>query len=365
MSIHHAQDPTLSDVRADQALPGAPSGFRADVPPSDAGPDEQPTRPVRRRVGSTRVMRTHDPEGDRLKAAVLTGALPWLREFHGRVIVVKYGGHAMVDEECRRAFTEDMVFLRTCGILPVVVHGGGPQITEMLGRLGILSEFRGGLRVTTPETIDVVRMVLTGQVGPDIVGLINQHGPMAVHLSGEDGRLFTAQRTAVVVDGEPVDVGLVGDVVAVDTTPVTALLQAGHIPVVASVAPDADGVVHNVNADTAAAALAAALGAAKLVVLTDVEGLYANWPDRESLVQKIDTRELAEIIPDLHSGMIPKMAACLRAVEGGVSRATVIDGRVPHALLLETFTTEGTGTMVLPRVDSASPAPAGNGEVVR
>jgi acetylglutamate kinase len=228
------------------------------------------------------------------------------------------------------------------------VHGGGPQITAMLDRLGIPSEFRGGLRVTTPETVEVVRMVLTGQVGPDIVNLVNQHGPLAVGLSGEDGGLFTAERTTATVDGEPVDVGLVGDVVAVDPTPVTALLEAGHIPVVATVAPDRDGVVHNVNADTAAAALAVALSAVKLVVLTDVEGLYADWPDRGSLVEQIDAHELAEILPSLDSGMVPKMAACLRAVEGGVTRATVVDGRMPHALLLEMFTTEGTGTMVVP-----------------
>jgi acetylglutamate kinase len=255
-----------------------------------------------------------------------------------------------------------MVFLRTCGILPVVVHGGGPQITGMLDRLGIKSEFRGGLRVTTEESIEVVRMVLTGQVGPEVVNLINQHGHFAVGLSGEDGGLFTAERTTAVVDGEEVDIGLVGDVADVDPTTVEALIEAGRIPVVSTVAPDPNGEVHNLNADTAAAALAVALNAVKLVVLTDVEGLYADWPDQESLVQKIDTRELAEILPTLHSGMIPKMAACLRAVEGGVSRATVIDGRLPHALLLETFTTEGTGTMVLPAVDPDAPAPAGNEE---
>jgi acetylglutamate kinase len=240
------------------------------------------------------------------------------------------------------------VFLRTCGILPVVVHGGGPQISEMLTRLGIASEFRGGLRVTTEETIGVVRMVLEGQVGPEVVGLINEHGGRAVGLSGVDGGLFTAERTVAVVDGEPVDIGLVGDVSAVDPGPVTALLQAGHIPVVSTIAPDAAGRVHNLNADTAAAALAVALGAVKLVVLTDVEGLYADWPDRDSLVEQIDARELAEILPTLDAGMVPKMAACLRAVEGGVRRATVVDGRMPHALLLEMFTTEGTGTMVVP-----------------
>jgi acetylglutamate kinase len=316
-----------------------------DPTPPDVAVDETPPKPL---IGTRRVMRTNDPEGDARKVAVLTGALPWLKEFHGNVVVIKYGGHAMVDEDCRRAFAEDMVFLRTCGILPVVVHGGGPQITEMLGRLGIRSEFRGGLRVTTEETIEVVRMVLTGRVTPEVVGLINEHGPLAVGLSGEDGGLFTAQRTAAVVDGEPVDVGLVGDVIAVDPGPVRALLESGHIPVIATVAPDEDGVVHNVNADTAAAAVAVALGAVKLVVLTDVEGLYADWPDRDSLVQQIDAGELAEILPTLDSGMVPKMAACLRAVEGGVKRATVVDGRTPHALLLEMFTSEGTGTMVVP-----------------
>jgi acetylglutamate kinase len=319
----NAQDPTPPDVAPDQTAP-------------------------RKKVGTSRVMRTNDPEGDAAKVAVLTGALPWLREFHGNVVVVKYGGHAMVDEECRRAFAEDMVFLRTCGILPVVVHGGGPQVSAMLSRLGIPTEFRGGLRVTTEQTIGVVRMVLVGQVGPEVVGLINEHGGRAVGLSGEDGGLFTAARTHAIVDGLPIDVGLVGDVVAVDPTPVKALLEAGHIPVISTVGPDKDGVLHNLNADTAAAAVAVALGAVKLVVLTDVEGLYADWPDRDSLVEQIDARELAEILPALDAGMVPKMAACLRAVEGGVKRATVVDGRLPHALLLEMFTTEGTGTMVVP-----------------
>jgi acetylglutamate kinase len=316
-----------------------------DPSPPDVRPDEAPPK---RRYGTSRVMRTPDPAGDAAKVAVLTGALPWLKEFHGNVVVVKYGGHAMVDEECRAAFAEDMVFLRTCGILPVVVHGGGPQVSAMLSRLGVESEFRGGLRVTTPETIGVVRMVLVGQVGPEVVGLINSHGPLAVGLSGEDGRLFTAERTTATVGGEQVDVGLVGDVVAVDPTPVTALLETGHIPVVATVAPDVDGQLHNVNADTAAAALAVALGAVKLVVLTDVEGLYSDWPDKSSLVEQIDAAELETILPTLDAGMIPKMAACLRAVQGGVQRATVVDGRLPHALLLEMFTTEGTGTMVVP-----------------
>ena len=282
------------------------------------------------------------------KAGVLAEALPWLQRFQGATVVIKYGGNAMVDDDLRRAFAQDMVFLRLAGIRPVVVHGGGPQITAMLTRLGMEGEFRGGLRVTTPETMDVVRMVLVGQVGRELVGLINTHGPLAVGMSGEDANLFTAARRTATVDGEQVDVGLVGDVVGVDPAAVLDLVAGGRIPVVSTVAPDADGVVHNVNADTAAAALAEALGARKLVVLTDVEGLYTDWPDRSSLRTEIDDVELAALLPTLASGMIPKMEACLRAVRGGVGRAHVIDGRVSHAVLLEVFTSDGVGTMVVP-----------------
>ncbi|BCJ55801.1 acetylglutamate kinase [Actinoplanes sp. NBRC 14428] len=282
------------------------------------------------------------------KAAVLIESLPWLERFHGSTVVIKYGGNAMIDPGLQRAFAADMVFLRYAGIRPVVVHGGGPQISSMLGKLGIASEFRGGLRVTTPEAMDVVRMVLVGQVGRELVGLINEHGPFAVGLSGEDARLFTAVRRHAVVDGEPVDIGQVGDVAAVDTSAVDDLIAAGRIPVVATVAPDADGVVHNVNADTAAAALAIALGARKLVVLTDVPGLYTDWPDTSSLTSQIDTDALAKLLPRLESGMVPKMEACLRAVRGGVPAAHVVDGRVPHSTLLEVFTSEGFGTMVVP-----------------
>jgi acetylglutamate kinase len=283
------------------------------------------------------------------KAAVLVEALPWLQRFSGALVVVKYGGNAMVDDDLKRAFAADVTFLRLAGLRPVVVHGGGPQISAMLTRLGIPSEFRGGLRVTTPEVMDVVRMVLTGSVGRELVGLLNDVGPHAVGLSGEDAGLFTARRRPAVVDGEPVDVGLVGDVVAVDPTAVLDLLAAGRIPVVSTTAPDEDGSgVLNVNADTAAAALAVALRARKLVVLTDVEGLYADWPDRSSLVSSITADELELVLPRLESGMVPKMEACLRAVRGGVERAHVVDGRVAHAVLLEVFTDSGVGTMVAP-----------------
>ncbi len=276
------------------------------------------------------------------KAAVLTEALPWLKQFHGKTVVVKYGGNAMVDEELKQAFAEDIVFLRYAGVRVVVVHGGGPQISDMLGRLGIDSEFRGGLRVTTPEAMDVVGMVLVGKVGRELVGLLNAHGPFAVGMSGEDAGLFTAERRTAMVDGESVDIGLVGDVVDVRPEAVVDLIDAGRIPVVSTIAPDEDGQAHNVNADTAAAALAVALGAEKLVVLTDVAGLYRNWPDSDEIITQIDAAELAELLPSLASGMVPKMEACLRAVVSGVSRATVIDGRVPHSLLLEIFTDAGS-----------------------
>jgi acetylglutamate kinase len=290
---------------------------------------------------------TRDLSVAQAKAATLIEALPWLARFHGATVVVKYGGHAMVDPQLQGAFAADMVFLRYAGLKPVVVHGGGPQISAMLGRLGMSSEFRGGLRVTTPEAMDVVRMVLVGQVGRELVNLINAHGPYAVGLSGEDARLFTAVRRPAYVNGSPVDVGQVGDVAAVDPSAVTDLIAAGRIPVISTVAPDTDGVLHNLNADTAAAALAVALRARKLVVLTDVAGLYADWPDTASLVSQITVDELVALLPRLETGMVPKMEACVRAVSGGVPAAHVVDGRVAHSTLLEVFTSEGFGTMVM------------------
>jgi acetylglutamate kinase len=283
------------------------------------------------------------------KAAILVEALPWLERFHESIVVVKYGGNAMVDDALRAAFAQDVAFLRYAGLRPVVVHGGGPQISSMLERLGIPSEFRGGLRVTTPEAMDVVRMVLVGQVGRELVGLLNEHGPLAVGMSGEDAHLFTAQRRPAVHEGEEVDVGLVGDVVTVRPEAVRDLIDAGRVPVVSSVAPDLDGQVHNVNADTAAAALAVALGAQKLVVLTDVSGLYRTWPPQSpgDVISRLTVDELEAMLPTLATGMVPKMEACLRAVRGGVARAHVIDGRLPHSLLLEVVTDAGVGTMVL------------------
>jgi acetylglutamate kinase len=294
------------------------------------------------------------------KAATLIEALPWLERFHGKTVVIKFGGHAMTDEALCSAFAQDVVFLRYAGLRPVVVHGGGPQISEHLGRLGIASTFAAGLRVTTPETMDVVRMVLTGQVNREVVGLINRHGPFAIGMSGEDANLLTATRAYATVDGAPVDLGQVGKIDAVDPGAVRALIADGRIPVISSVARGSAGEIYNVNADTAAAAVAVALGAAKLVLLTDVAGLYADWPatgagsdraatDRPSeVISQLDAAELAAMLPRLGGGMIPKMEACLTAVRGGVPRAHVLDGRLPHAILLEIFTDSGIGTMVVP-----------------
>ena len=285
------------------------------------------------------------------KTAVLIESLAWLKQFNEKIIVVKFGGNAMVDETLQRAFAEDMAYLRFAGIRPVVVHGGGPQISARLAELGIESEFRGGYRVTTPETIGIVRDVLSGQISHELAGMIDEHQPdLAVTISGEQAGLFGGRRRGAVVDGETVDLGLVGDVVTVDPAAVLEAVNAGRIPVVASIAPDLDepGQSLNINADSAASALAVALGAEKLVILTDVAGLYRDWPDRESLVSIIDTDELTELLPSLESGMIPKMTACLEAVAGGVAKAAIIDGRTPHSILVEIFTHSGIGTEVVP-----------------
>jgi acetylglutamate kinase len=289
------------------------------------------------------------------KAATLIEALPWLQRFHGKIVVLKYGGNAMIDDDLRLAFAEDVVFLRYAGLRPVVVHGGGPQINAHLDRLGIESTFAAGLRVTSKETMDVVRMVLTGQVNREIVGRINAHGPFAVGLSGEDAHLLTARRLHAEVDGEHVDLGQVGEIVAVNPGAVDALLADGRVPVISTVARSETGEVLNVNADTAAAALAIELGAAKLVFLTDVAGLYPRWTGDDAAsaltarpISQLTEDELAALMPGLSDGMIPKMGACLAAVRGGVPQAHILDGRLPHSILLEIFTDSGIGTMVVP-----------------
>jgi acetylglutamate kinase len=295
------------------------------------------------------------------KAATLIEALPWLERFYGTTVVLKYGGNAMTDDELRRAFAEDVVFLRYAGLRPVVVHGGGPQINAHLDRLGMQSTFAAGLRVTTKETMDIVRMVLTGQVNREIVGLINAHGPFAVGMSGEDAHLLTARRMHADVDGERIDLGQVGEVVAVNPGAVQALIADGRIPVISSVARSESGEVLNVNADTAAAAVAIELGAAKLVFLTDVAGLYPRWSGTDAAsaltarpISQLTEDELAGLMPGLSDGMIPKMAACLAAVRGGVPQAHVLDGRLPHSILLEIFTDSGIGTMVVPNTPQAT-----------
>lgn len=282
------------------------------------------------------------------KAHVLIEALPWIREFSGQTVVVKYGGNAMVSEELRHAFAQDILFLHHVGIRPVVVHGGGPQINRMLEKTGVEAEFRGGFRVTSAETMDIVRMVLTGKVQREIVSLMNQYGPYAVGLSGEDASLLQGRRRKAVVDNQPIDVGQVGDIETVNPEAILSVLEAGRIPVVSSVAVDMDSPreVLNVNADTAASAIAVALNAAKFIMLTDVEGLYADWPNKDSLVSKICVEDLRQMLPDLDSGMVPKMEAVVRAIDGGVQRAHIIDGRMAHSMLLEVFTDAGIGTLV-------------------
>lgn len=287
------------------------------------------------------------------KTRTLIEALPWLTRHHGKTVVIKFGGNAMVDGELKAAFAQDVVFLRHAGLRPVVVHGGGPQISAQLDRLGLESEFAAGLRVTTPETMDVVRMVLAGQVQRELVNLLNEHGPLAVGMTGEDAHIMAATKRYAQVDGEPVDLGRVGDIRAVEPGAVRALLDDGRIPVVSSIARSADegdgpGGVFNVNADTAAAALAAALGAETLMVLTDVEGLYADWPRSDDVISELAAAELESLLPELASGMVPKMEGCLYAVRHGVHTARVLDGRVAHSILLEIFTDEGIGTMVVP-----------------
>lgn len=282
----------------------------------------------------------------RLKAETLIESLDWLREFHGRIVVVKFGGNAMVDQQLQLAFAQDMAYLRFVGIKPVVVHGGGPQITARLAELGMESEFRAGMRYTDEKTISVVRDVLRNQISSNLASLIEESGAQTVVLSGEDDSLFRAAKVKGQTPTGEVDLGLVGEVKTVNPRAVLQALEQGKVPVISSIAPSNSGQLLNVNADLAASALAIALGADKLMVLTDVPGLYANWPEIDSLLSEISVEELTELMPKLESGMIPKMQACLRAVQGGVPKAHIIDGRQPHSILLEIFTKAGVGTQV-------------------
>lgn len=281
------------------------------------------------------------------QAVLFDSALPFLAPFAGTTIVIKYGGNAMVDQSLQRAFAQDVVFLRHAGLRPIVVHGGGPQINKMLDELSITSEFIGGLRKTTPEIMQVVGMVLVGQVQRELVGLINEFESIAVGVSGEDAHMFVAEQRKATVNGEVVDIGLVGDVINVNTHLIKTLLDGDFIPVVSTVAKDSSGRTLNVNADTAAAALAQAVNAQKFVVLTDVKGLYRDWPESNEIIASISVDQLSDLLPSLASGMAPKMEACLRAVQGGVPQAHVIDGRVPHALIKEIFADVGAGTVVV------------------
>jgi len=290
--------------------------------------------------------RHHDAH---VKAQTLIESLPWLLRFKGKKIVVKLGGNAMVSEDLLDAFASDMVYLRTVGVLPIVVHGGGPQISQALESKGIHSEFRGGYRVTTTEAIPVVRDVLRDEISADIVARIERYGVRAEALSGDDEGLFSATRRGAVVEGVEIDLGHVGDVVAVNPAAVNRIADAGGIPVVSSFAPEL-GVETgglNVNADQAASALAIAVGAEKLVLLTDVPGLYENWPNTDEVISTITQSALEGLLPSLQSGMIPKMQACLDAVQAGVSKAAIIDGRLGHSVLLEIFTPSGIGTEVV------------------
>ncbi len=275
------------------------------------------------------------------RAQSLIEALPYIEQFRGAIVVVKFGGNAMVDPDLSRTFAEDIVLLRSVGLRPVVVHGGGPQIGELLGKLGKESEFRDGLRVTDAETLDVARMVLVGKVGRDIVGAINVHGAYAVGLSGEDGGMIQAE-------ARDVELGFVGDIVSVNPNIVERLLSEEMIPVISTIGSDPSGQAYNINADTVAGALAGALQAEKAIYLTDVPGLLGDVEDPASLIAQATIPELHDLIDDgtIAGGMIPKVTACIEAVEAGATAAHMLDGRVPHVLLLELFTDAGIGTKI-------------------
>jgi acetylglutamate kinase len=277
------------------------------------------------------------------KAHILAEALPYIREFSGKTVVIKYGGHAMENAELAELFATDVVLMRLVGMNPVVVHGGGPQITDLMRRLGKEPEFVDGRRVTDAETVDIVRMALVGKVNREIVAMVNRLGSYAVGMSGEDAGLIR-------VDQRDPRLGFVGDVRSIDPTMVLRLLREELIPVIATIGVDDAGQAYNINADTVAGAIAEALEAEKLVYLTDVAGVYGDWPDESSLISRVDVDGVEKLIADgkASEGMIPKLESCVSALRNGVRRAHILDGRLPHALLLEFFTREGVGTMVHP-----------------
>ncbi|MBC7266906.1 MAG: acetylglutamate kinase [Coriobacteriia bacterium] len=275
------------------------------------------------------------------KALTLTEALPWIKRTWGRTVVIKYGGSAMTDPAMRASIADDIVLMKLVGVNPVIVHGGGPDITAYMERLGMPVEFRNGLRVTPPEAMEVVKMVLVGKNNKDIVSDINGHGRYAVGISGDDGNLIRARQL------DPA-LGMVGEVTGVDTTVVVDLISDGFIPVIATVGAGEDGASYNINADTAAGEIAAALGAEKIIFLTDVDGLYADFADKSSLISALSLEQARGMVArgEVEKGMLPKVKACVRALEGGVSRAHILNGTTPHALLLEVYTDAGVGTMI-------------------
>lgn len=286
-----------------------------------------------------------------VKAGVLAEALPWLLKFQESIVVIKFGGNAMTSSKLSKQFAQDVVFLKLAGLKPIVVHGGGPQITRALEAAGIKSEFKSGLRVTSKEAVEIVRDVLVNDIQKNLVDEINSNSKLAVGMSGDQKSLIQTEKLIVQENGKSFDLGFVGNVKKIDVKQIIDVIDSGQIPVISTIGVDAEGLIHNVNADIAASAIAKAIKANKFVVLTDVAGLMEKYPDERTLIPTIDISRLRKLIPELDEGMKPKMMACLEAVESGVNRAHVIDGRLPHAVLVEVFTNEGTGTMVIESMD--------------
>lgn len=285
------------------------------------------------------------------KAAVLAEALPWLLKFQESIVVIKFGGNAMTNPELSKQFAEDVLFLKLAGLKPIVVHGGGPQISKRLEAAGITSEFKSGYRITSEESMKIVKDVLVNEIQKELVTNINSLSKIAVGMSGDADSLLEVDKFYLEEADDKIDIGLVGYVTKVDVTQIIDVIESGQIPVISTTGISQDKKIYNVNADTAASAIASAIRAQKLVILTDVSGLMENYPDEKTLIPTIDITKLKELLPTLDEGMKPKMQACLEAVESGVVRAHVIDGRSPHAVLVEVFTNSGTGTMVIERMD--------------